>query len=133
MEDESGFSMMELLIVMVLTLIIMAAAFSLLHGTMKTANTNYEMTSAAQGLRNSQEFVNRDILVAGDGLKGVSNIWLPTRFVTDYLSSRSAAALDPTTRGYVSVGAVLSVTMFRPERRSKIPSRRRPCFRRPTV
>ena len=99
---------MELLIVMVVMLIIMGATFSLLHGSMKTANTNYEMTTAAQGLRNSQEFLNRDILVAGDGLKGISNVWLPTRFVTDYLSSRPASVLDPTNRQYVSIGSVIS-------------------------
>ena len=107
-ENQAGFSMMELIIVMVVMLIIMAATFSLLHGSMKTANTNYEMTTAAQGLRNSQEFLNRDILVAGDGLKGISNVWLPTGFVTDYLSSRPASDLDPTNQGYVSIGAILS-------------------------
>ena len=106
--NQSGFSLMELIIVMVVMLIIMGATFSLLHGSMATANTNYELTSAGQGLRNSQEFLNRDILVAGDGLKGITNIWLPTLFVTDYLSSRSAADLDPSNRGFISIGAVIS-------------------------
>jgi type II secretory pathway pseudopilin PulG len=100
---------MELLIVMVLMLIITAASFSLLQGTMTTANTNYEMTTAAQGLRNSQEFLTRDILVAGDGFKSISNVWVPTSFVTDYLSSRPATELDPApSRGFVSMGTVLS-------------------------
>jgi prepilin-type N-terminal cleavage/methylation domain-containing protein len=106
--NQSGFSLMELIIVMVVMLIIMGATFSLLHGSMTTVNANYEMTTAAQVLRNSQEFLNRDILVAGDGLKGVSNVWLPTSFVTGYLTSRSAAALDPENRGFVSVGSNLS-------------------------
>lgn len=106
--NQSGFSLMELLIVIVLMLVIMAATFSLMQGTMATANTNFEMTSAAQGLRNSNEFLARDILVAGDGLKGVSNIWLPTLFVTDYLSSRPASDLDPLNRGFVSIGSILS-------------------------
>ncbi len=105
---QAGFSMMELLVVMVIMLVIMAATFSLLRGSITTASTNYEMTTAGQGLRNSQEFLDRDILAAGDGLKGISNIWLPTRFVKDYLSARSTTDLDPTNLGYVSLGAILS-------------------------
>lgn len=108
LKNQAGFSMMELLVVMVVMLIIMTATFSLLHGSMTTANTNYEMTTAGQGLRNSQEFLNRDILSAGDGLKGISNIWLPIDFVTGYLSARPVSELDPTNSGYVSIGAILS-------------------------
>ena len=100
--------MMELLVVMVVMLVIMSSVFTLLRGTIKTAAANYEMTIANQSLRNAQEYVTRDILVAGDGFKGVSNIWLPTRFVTDYLTARAASALDPSNTGFVSVGAVVS-------------------------
>ncbi|MDQ3180456.1 MAG: type II secretion system GspH family protein [Acidobacteriota bacterium] len=105
---QAGFSMMELLIVTVILLVIMAAVFTLLRGSITSANANYEMTTAAQGLRNAQEYLARDILVSGGGLKGVSNIWLPTLFVTDYLSARPASILDPTNSGFVSIGAVLS-------------------------
>lgn len=100
--------MIELIIVMVLTLIIMAAVFTLLRGTVTTANNNFEMTTAQQGLRTSQEYIARDILTVGDGVKGIGLIWLPTRFVTDYLSARTASYLDPTNSGYVSIGAVIS-------------------------
>ena len=106
--SQAGFSMMELMIVTVILLVIMTAVFTLLRGSITTANANYEMTTAAQGLRNAQEYLARDILVAGDGLKGVSNIWLPTLFVTNYLTNRSASVLDPTNLGFVSIGAVLS-------------------------
>lgn len=105
---EAGFSMIELLIVMVLTLIIMSAVFSLMHGTINTANANYEMTSATQNLRNAQEFINRDVLTLGDGVKSTPNIWLPTGFITNYLTNRTAAAIDPTNIGYTSIGAVIS-------------------------
>lgn len=105
---EAGFSLLELIIVMVLTLIIMGAAFMLLRGTITTANSNYEMTGAQQGLRISQEYLARDILTVGDGIKGIGLIWLPTRFVTDYLSARTASSIDPTNSGYVSIGAILS-------------------------
>lgn len=107
-KGEKGFSLLELIIVMVLMLIITAAVFSLLHGTITTANANYEMTTAAQGARNAQEFLTRDILSVGDGLKGVSNLWLPTAFVTNYLTVRKAADIDPTNLGYVSIGSIIS-------------------------
>lgn len=106
--SQNGFSMIELMIVMVLTLVIMTAVFSLMQGTIKTANTNYEMTAATQNLRNAQEFINRDIITLGDGVKSMPNVWLPTGFVTKYLTNRPASALDPTNIGYTSIGAVIS-------------------------
>lgn len=105
---QSGFSVMELIVVLVVMMIVLAAVFSLMRGTIITANSNYEMTAAGQGLRNGQEFITRDALVVGDGFKGVSNIWLPTAFVTNYLTARTAATLDPANAGFVSVGAVVS-------------------------
>lgn len=105
---QAGFSMLELIIVMVLTLVIMSAVFSLMHGTINTANTNYEMTSATQNLRNAQEFINRDVITLGDGVKSMPNMWLPTTFITKYLTNRTASAVDPTNIGYTSIGAVIS-------------------------
>ncbi len=107
-KNQSGFSLIELLIAMVLSLVIMTAAFALMRGSIITANTNYEMTTANQNLRNSQEFLMRDILVAGDGLKGIANVWLPTKFVKDYLSSRPVSDLDPSNSGFITVGSILS-------------------------
>ena len=104
----SGFSLMELMVVIVLMLIILASVFTLMRGTISTANTNFEMTSAAQNLRTSHEFITRDILTVGDGLRGVSNIWLPTKFVTKNLTVRSADELDPSNTGFVNVGAVIT-------------------------
>jgi prepilin-type N-terminal cleavage/methylation domain-containing protein len=105
---QKGFSLMELLIVLVMMLIILSAVFSLMRGTIMTANTNYEMTAAGQGLRNAQEYLSRDLLIVGDGLKGISNVWLPTTFVTKYLTARKAAVIDPSNQGFVSIGAVVS-------------------------
>ncbi len=107
-KNQAGFSIAELLVVIILLLIVVSAAFSLLKGTIRTANTNYKLTSAGQEFRISQEMLNRDILRVGDGLSGISNIWLPTQFATQYLTSRSSAAIDPTNSGYVSVGSTLS-------------------------
>lgn len=107
-KSQDGFSLMEMMIVLVMLMIILSAVFSLLRGTIKTSNTNYELTSAAQGLRNAQEFLNRDLLTLGDGAKNTTNILLPTLFVTNYLTARSTADVDPTNQGFISSGVVIS-------------------------
>ncbi len=106
--DQSGFSLMELLIVIVLMSIILAAVFTLMRGTISTANTNFEMTSAAQNMRTSHEFITRDILTVGDGLRGVSNIWLPTNFVTSNFTVRTATDIDPLGTGFVNIGSIIT-------------------------
>ena len=99
---------MELLVVMVITMIILAAVFSLMRSAITTANANFEMTTATQGLRNAQEYITRDILVAGDGLKGLANIWLPTTFVSQNLTARAASVIDPTNQGFINTGMIIS-------------------------
>lgn len=106
--NQAGFSLIELLVVMVVMLIVLSAVFALMRGSIISANANYEMTSAAQGLRNSQEFLTRDILVAGDGFKGISNVFLPMAFITKYLTIQPASALDPTDTGYANIGSILA-------------------------
>lgn len=99
---------MELIIVMVIMLVILAGVFSLMRSAITTANANYEMTTATQGMRNAQEFITRDILTAADGLKGISNVWLSTQFVTRYLTNRTTGEVDPSGSGFVGVGAIVS-------------------------
>ncbi len=52
--------------------------------------------------------MTRDILTVGDGLRGVSNIWLPTGFVTQNFTVRTAADLDPSNTGFVNIGAIIT-------------------------
>lgn len=99
---------MELIVVMVIMMVVISAVFALMRGTIIGANANYEVTTASQSLRNAQEYISRDALVVGDGFKSISNIWLPTSFVTNYLTARSAATLDPSNAGFLSVGSVIS-------------------------
>ena len=47
---QKGFSLIELMIVMTVTLVIMIAAFSLMQGSIVTANVNYHLTDANQSL-----------------------------------------------------------------------------------
>lgn len=106
--NQNGFSLIELLIVMVIMLIVMASVFTLLRDVIITANANYHLTDASQNLRNAQEFITRDLVVTGDGVKTTANIWLPTSFVKKYLTVRPASEIDPDSSGYINIGTIIS-------------------------
>ncbi len=105
---QSGFSVMELIVAMTIMLIVFATVFSLLRGSIITANADYELTDAQQSLRNAHEFINRDLLTTGDGLKGVANFWLTTDFTTKYITNRTVTEVDPSNVGYAKLSLVYS-------------------------
>jgi hypothetical protein len=53
---------------------------------MTVATTAYEMTDAQESLRAAQEWINRDLMNAGDGLKSMTYIPVNTTFVQNYLT-----------------------------------------------
>ena len=53
---------------------------------MSISNATYELTDAQEGLRSAQEFINRDLVSAGDGLRSMSYIPVQTSFIQKYLS-----------------------------------------------
>ena len=81
-----GFSLIEVVVATTVMLIVVGAVFSLVRGSMKVAMSTYEMTDAQQNLRTAQEFINRDILNAGDGLRSIINIRIPKPFVQSYIT-----------------------------------------------
>lgn len=83
---ESGYSLIELMIVITTMLFILAAVSNLLKDSIKISNTTYEMTDAQESLRSSQEYIVRDLAHAGDGLNGINNIQVTQGFVLNYLS-----------------------------------------------
>jgi prepilin-type N-terminal cleavage/methylation domain-containing protein len=95
---EAGFSLIELLVVMTVMLLVTGATFGLFSDSLKFAATTYEMTEAEQNLRVAQEVISRDLLSTGDGLRGISNIRVPTSFAKAYLSLNPLTEpSDPTT------------------------------------
>jgi Tfp pilus assembly protein PilW len=83
---QAGFSMMELMISMATMTIITGCAFALIGGSIKYTHATYHVTDAEQTLRTAHEIINRDLTTAGNGLKGVGNIWVPKPFVSNYLT-----------------------------------------------
>lgn len=84
--NERGFSILELIIAVAVMVIITGAIATLLTDTLKVTTATYEITDAQENLRIAQEYINRDLINAGDGLKSISTIRVPRTFVTNYLS-----------------------------------------------
>ena len=83
---QAGFSLVELLIAMAIMVIVTGAAFALIHSSLKFTTATFHITDAQQNLRTAQEFINRDLTTAGDGLKSIGKIQLPLGFAANYLT-----------------------------------------------
>lgn len=104
--SESGFSLIELMIVMIVMLIVMGAIFTLMKSSLDTSNATYELTDSQENLRIAHEYLNRDIIAAGDGLNGINNIQVAQGFVNAYLAQ--TIVTDPTKPGYVNLPILAS-------------------------
>lgn len=87
---ERGFSLAELMIAIGVMLIVGGAVMSLSQGALKVSVTTYELTDAQEGVRAAQEYINRDLMNAGDGLNSITNIRVRSGFVTNYLTRNSS-------------------------------------------
>lgn len=88
--SERGFSLVELVIAISVMLIVGGAVISLSSGALKVSTTTFELTDAQEGVRAAQEYINRDLTNAGDGLNSLTNIRVRSGFVTNYLSKNSS-------------------------------------------
>jgi Tfp pilus assembly protein PilW len=93
--NQEGFSVLEMMVAMTVMLIVVGGVVALVRDSMKVAATTYEMTDAQQNLRTAQEFINRDLMNAGDGLESISNIRVPLAFVTSYITLNPVPAPSP--------------------------------------
>src|SRR5437667_12392666 len=89
--NEAGFSLIEMRIAMGVMLIIAGGAFSLMKSSMKVSQATYELTDANENIRTAQEFIDRDLSNAGDGLNSLGGIRVTTAFTASYISTNSAA------------------------------------------
>lgn len=85
-KNERGFSLLELLIATAIMLIIMAVVLSQIGESIKINNSVSEMTNVQQGLRTAHEYISRDLVAGGDGLRGISGIRVPIDFVENYVT-----------------------------------------------
>lgn len=84
--NQKGFSLLEMMVAMSVMLIVTAAIASLVKSSITIASSTYEMTDAQESLRTAQEFINRDLMSAGDGLRNMANIPVTKTFVSNYLA-----------------------------------------------
>ena len=105
-QNQAGYSMIELMIALSMTLVISAASFALFGSSMKFANATYHLTEAEQSLRNAHEVMNRDLTTAGDGLRGIGTITAPLTFVNTFVTRTPVTCgVDP---NYPCIGIVTS-------------------------
>ena len=90
--NQSGFSLIELLISIVIMLIVVGAVFTVFNSSLRVSTTSNEMADAEQNLRIGQEYITRDLYNTGDGLRGL-NPMITNAFLASYLSLDST---DPT-------------------------------------
>jgi prepilin-type N-terminal cleavage/methylation domain-containing protein len=103
---QAGFSLLELLVVIAIMLVIMTSIFSFVKDSFKVSITSYELADAQQSLRTAHEYINRDLITAGDGLNGINNIRLPVGFVRSYITQ--TPVLDPNDPSYVNISIITS-------------------------
>lgn len=101
-----GFSLLELLVAVTLMIVITGAMFALMRDSVKSSNATLEMSDGQQSCRTAQEYINRDLINAGDGLNSINNIRVPQAFVTNYLTLNPIT--DPATPGFVNLGLITS-------------------------
>jgi prepilin-type N-terminal cleavage/methylation domain-containing protein len=108
-DGQRGFSLLELMIAFTVMLIVTGGIFSLVRGSMTISSATYELTDAQENLRIAQEYINRDLTNAGDGLKSVSKIRLPETFVTNYITLNPVIdAADNMPAGIINLGILTS-------------------------
>jgi prepilin-type N-terminal cleavage/methylation domain-containing protein len=100
--SQEGFTLIEAMVALAVMLVIVGGVFSLMRDSMRVAMTTYELTEAQQNLRIAHEFINRDLMNAGDGLQSISNIRVPLDFVTGYITLNPV--IDPSSPGTVNLG-----------------------------
>ena len=103
--QQRGYSMVEVMVALGVTLVVSAAALTLFAGGMKFSNATYHVTDAEESLRIAQEVMGRDLVTAGDGLRGIGTITAPLSFVQSFLTKSPVICNDP---NYPCIGIVTS-------------------------
>jgi len=95
---------------MIVALAVMAviggAIFALMRDSIKAGTASVEMNDGQQSSRTAQEYINRDLMNAGDGLNSINNIRVPQNFVTNFLARNPVA--DPATPGFINLALITS-------------------------
>jgi type IV pilus assembly protein PilW len=69
--EQAGFTLIELMVGMAVSVIVVAAAFTILTTTSKTLRANEQVVDTQQNLRMAMEMIARDLKLAGFGSPGV--------------------------------------------------------------
>jgi prepilin-type N-terminal cleavage/methylation domain-containing protein len=73
-KNESGFSLVEMLVSITLMLVVVGATLSLFSSSLKISNMTFEVTEAEQNQRTAQEYISKDLINAGAGLPKIDGL-----------------------------------------------------------
>ncbi len=104
--SERGFSVVEMIVALAVMAVIGGAIFALMRDSIKAGTASMEMNDGQQSSRTAQEYINRDLMNAGDGLNSINNIRVPQNFVTNFLARNPVA--DPATPGFINLALITS-------------------------
>jgi len=100
---ESGFSLVELMVAMVITLIISGSIYGLLAAGQGAFRREPEMTERQQNIRTAMDLILRDVSAAGVGMSTFMQAFTPARDGTDtanaYFTGCANCLASPTTTG----------------------------------
>ena|SRR4051794_32941113 len=106
-KNQQGFTLIEMIIAVTVLVVVTSAVVSLMKSSMNISTANYELTDAQENLRTAQEYINRDLMNAGDGLRTISVIRVPQTFVTNYLTLTPIVDADMPA-GIINLGILTS-------------------------
>ena len=94
---DAGYSLLELMVSLGVMLVLTAAAFALVGGSIRYANSAYYMSDAEESMRAAHELINRDLTSAGDGLKTIGGMTVPVGFAGNFLTRTTLTDVTDTT------------------------------------
>jgi prepilin-type N-terminal cleavage/methylation domain-containing protein len=100
--NQEGFSLLEMIVAMTMMLIVTSAIASLVKSSISVTTATYELADSQESLRTAQEFINRDLMSAGDGLRNMANIPVTRAFVQNYLAANPI--VDPLLPNVTNLG-----------------------------
>jgi prepilin-type N-terminal cleavage/methylation domain-containing protein len=106
-KNQQGFSVIEMIIAVTVMVVLTSGVVSLMKSSMNISTATYELTDAQQNLRTAQEYINRDLMNAGDGLRTISVIRVPQTFVNNYLTVTPIVDADMPA-GIINLGILTS-------------------------
>lgn len=121
LRDQSGFTLIEMMITMTLTLIIMGSTMAAMNNAIRASEVATLTTNMNQGLRTAMDIIVRDMLQVGQGLPSGRTIDIPNGGAGLINLPGAPATVPPNPPGASTAPAVRTLPLDTPEMTAIIP------------